>query len=285
MESVGLIAGMGQLPLRVAAEALERGHQVTAIAFTGFTDPQLEGVVSETHWLKLGQVEKAIAVLKSRGIQRVVMAGKIEKSNMMRLWNLRPDRRALRLIKSLEDWRDDTILAAIAEELLVEGIVVDDISVWASKLMAPIGVLTRKRPSDSQWKDIDFGRAMARGIGALDIGQTVVVKNAAVVAVEAIEGTDEAIRRAGELGIPDAVVVKMAKPQQDMRFDVPGIGPVTLESMMAARAGVLAIEAGKTMIADYERTISMADAQGIVIAGIPADGPVSRSGHAGPRTQ
>ena len=274
MKSVGLIAGMGQLPIQVAAEALERGHRVTAIAFPGFTDPGLEGVVTETHWLKLGQVEKVIAVLKSRGIQRVVMAGKIDKSNLMRLWNVRPDRRALRIIRSLVDWRDDTILAAIAAELLTEGIVVDEISVWASKLMAPPGVLTRKRPSESQWKDIDFGRSMAQGIGALDIGQTVVVKNAAVIAVEAIEGTDKAIRRAGDLGITDTVVVKMAKPQQDMRFDVPGIGPVTLESMMASRARVLAVEAGKTMITDHERTLAMADKAGIVIVGIPPDGPL-----------
>lgn len=277
MKSIGLIAGMGQLPIQVATEAVERGHRVTAIAFPGFTDPGLDRVVSETHWLKLGQVEKAISVLKSHGIQRVVMAGKIDKGNMMRLWHVRPDRRALRIIRSLEDWRDDTILAAIAAELLAEGIVVDEISIWASKLMAPAGVLTRRRPSESQWRDIDFGRSMARGIGALDIGQTVVVKNAAVVAVEAIEGTDKAIRRAGELGIPDAVVVKMAKPQQDMRFDVPGIGPVTLESMMTARACVLAIEAGKTMITDHERTIRMADEAGIVIAGIPPEGPVDQA--------
>lgn len=276
MKSVGLIAGMGQLPLHVAQEAVERGHRVTAIAFPGFTDPLLEGLAAETHWLRLGQIEKAIALLKSRGIDRVVMAGKIEKSNLMRLWNLRPDRRALKVIRGLEDWRDDTILAAIADELMRDGIVVDDISLWASKLMAPLGWLTSKRPSESQWRDIAFGRSMAQGIGALDIGQTVVVKNSAVVAVEAIEGTDKAIRRAGDLDIPDTVVVKMAKPQQDMRFDVPGIGPVTVESMIAARAAVLAIEAGKTMISDFDHTTGIANDAGIIVVGIPPQGPVNQ---------
>jgi DUF1009 family protein len=138
----------------------------------------------------------------------------------------RPSR--LRIIRSLDDWRDDTLLAALAAELLKDGIVVEEITSWAMKLMAPLGVLTKKSPNEKQWKDILFGRKMAQGVGALDIGQTVVVKNAAVISVEAIEGTDKAIRRAGELGFPNGVVVKMAKPEQDMRFDVPGVGSSTI---------------------------------------------------------
>lgn len=271
---MGIIAGAGNLPLHVADEAVARGYTVVAIAFPGFTDPALERLVSEIFWLKLGQLQKAIAVLKSRDIERVVMAGKIEKSNLLRLWHLRPDRRALNLVRALVDWRDDTVLEAIAKELHKDGIVVDEITSWASRLMAPAGIMTKKIPSVQQWKDIEFGRRMAQGVGGLDIGQTVVVKNGAVLVVEALEGTDRAIRRVEQLGIPNGVVVKMAKPMQDMRFDVPGVGPTTIESMMVAKAAVLAVEAGKTMITDCEDMLHMADRAKISVVGITPDGPV-----------
>jgi len=274
VEKVGIIAGAGYLPLHMADEALDRGYQVVAIAFSGFTDPAMESRIKEVFWLRLGQVEKVISILKSHDIHRVIMAGKIEKSNLMRFWNLRPDRRAIRLLRQMRDWRDDTILATVAEELLKEDIVVDEITFWAGKLMARSGVMTRKAPNDSQWKDIEFGRDMAQGIGGLDIGQTVVVRSGAVIAVEAIEGTDRAIRRAGELGIPETVVVKMAKPNQDMRFDVPGVGPSTIDSMIDAKAAVLAVESGKTMITNYEEMISRANRARISVVGIPPAGPV-----------
>jgi UDP-2,3-diacylglucosamine hydrolase len=274
LHCVGIIAGTGVLPLHVATEAVERGLQVVAIGFQGITDPVLEPLANEIFWLKLGQLEKAISIFKSRGISQIVMAGKIEKSQLLRPWNLRPDRRSLRMIGSLEDWRDDTLLAAIAAEFLKDGIVVDEITSWAAKLMAPAGVLTKKGPAGKQWNDIEFGRAMARGIGDLDIGQTVVIKSAAVIAVEAIEGTDKAILRAGYLNIADCVVVKMAKPRQDMRFDVPGVGPSTIDSMIQAKAKVLAIEAGKTMITDFPEMIGKADSAKIAVVGIPAEGPV-----------
>ncbi len=276
-DAVGIIAGTGAIPLLVAAEAGSRGHRTLAIAFSGFTDPAMETLAHETVWLKLGQIDKAISHLKQRGVSRVVMVGKIEKMNLLRPWNLSLDRRALRIIRSLVDWRDDTILEAIAVELAKDGIVVEEITDWAQGLMARPGVLTTKTPTEQQLKDIEFGRIMARGIGALDIGQTVVVKNAAVIVVEAIEGTDRAIRRAGELGVSDAVVVKMAKPAQDMRFDVPGVGPSTIDSMVAAKAAVLAVEAGKTMISDWSAMIQAADKHKIVVIGIAPDGPVSLS--------
>jgi UDP-2,3-diacylglucosamine hydrolase len=275
LHNLGLIAGTGDLPLYVADEAVSRGFHVVAIAFRGFTNPALERVAKETFWLKLGQLEKAISIFKAHGVDRIVMAGKIEKSNLLRPWNLRLDRRALRLIRSLRDWRDDTVLAGIAEEFRKDGIIIDEITPWAGKLMAPLGVLTKHVPNEKQWQDIKFGRTMAQGIGALDIGQTVLVKNAAVIVVEAIEGTDKAILRAGELGIRNAIVVKMAKPQQDMRFDVPGIGPSTVDSMITARAKVLAVEAGKTMITDFSETVRRADKAKISVVGIPVDGPVA----------
>lgn len=275
VKKVGIIAGTGELPLLVAKEAGGRGYEVVAIAFPGFTDRALQDIVPATFWVKLGQLDKAIEVLLSHGIDRVVMAGKIDKGNLIRMWNLRPDRRALRVLRGLADWRDDTLLAAIADELLKDGIVVEEITSWASQLMAPPGILTKRRPTEDQWKDIAFGRMMAQGIGALDIGQTVVVKNAAVVVVEAIEGTDKAIRRAGELGIPHGVVVKMAKPSQDMRFDVPGVGPSTLDSMIEAKAGVLAVEAGKTLVTNYAETVRRADRARISIVGIPPEGDLA----------
>lgn len=275
---LGILAGTGKLPILIGARAAEQGHQVFAIAFRGFTDPAIEQVAQETVWIRLGQVQKAITALNEHGIERVVMAGKIEKINLMRPWNLRLDFRGLRLLRSFKDWRDDTVLAAIADELLTEGIVVDEQTTWADKLMAPLGVLTNRSPTAREWNDIAFGREMAKGIGLLDIGQTVVVKNSAVIVVEAIEGTDKAIRRASDLGVRDAVVVKMAKPQQDMRFDVPGIGPSTIESMTAALARVLAIEAGKTMVADFAEAMSQANRAGISVVGIPPEGPVDPRG-------
>jgi DUF1009 family protein len=274
VERIGIIAGSGDLPLRVAEEALDRGCQVVAVAFPGFTNPDLEARVSETLWVKLGQLDKIISAFKNRGIGRVVLAGKIEKSNLMRPWNVRPDLRALKVLRSLKDRRDDTILAAIAEEFHRDGIEVDEITSWATRLMARRGVLTKREPTGPELRDIEFGRRMALGIGALDIGQTVLVKNSAVIAVEAIEGTDRAIRRTGDLGIRNAVVVKMAKPDQDMRFDVPGVGPSTVESMVAVKARVLAVEAGRTMVVHAAEMIRKAEKANICVVGIPAEGPV-----------
>ena len=274
VEPVGIVAGSGGLPLHVAAQAVRRGHRVLAIAFPGITDSEIERHVPDVLWLKPGQLQKAITGLKSAGINRVVMAGKIEKLNLMRPWKLGLDLRAIKMIRSLGNWADDTVLAAIAGELLKDGILVEEITDWADDLLAPPGVLTRREPSAQQWEDVEFGRTMARGIGELDIGQTVVVKNRAVIVVEAIDGTDRAIRRAADLDIRDTVVVKMAKPKQDMRFDVPGVGPSTIESMIAAHAKVLAVEVGKTMIADREQTLRKAEKARISVVGIPADGPV-----------
>ena len=274
MTKIGVIAGSGDLPLKVVNEASERGFQPSVLAFDGFTNPRIAQITDNVHWLKLGQLDRAIKLLKQLEINRVVMAGKIDKSNLLRLWRLRPDRRALKVIKRMTDWRDDTVLGAIADELAAEGITIDSISIWATKLMAAQGVLSKKTPTQHQMEDIYFGREMARAIGALDIGQTVVVKNRAVLVVEAIEGTDKAILRAGELNIPNSVVVKMAKPNQDMRFDVPGVGPSTIRSMITAEAKVLAIEVGKTMIADPEETILIADRAKISVVGIPSSGTI-----------
>jgi DUF1009 family protein len=273
MSVIGLIAGSGELPIHVGIEAVRRGFSVVAIAFNGFTNPQIETIGGVVCWLRLGQVNRVIESLKSNGVSRVVMAGKIEKSNLLNLLRLRPDRRALKIIMSLPDWRDDTILGAIASELHGEGLIIEEITEWAPTLMAPLGVLTMRKPNENQIKDILFGRKMAQGIGGLDIGQTVVVKNTSVIAVEAIEGTDKVIRRSAELAT-GSVVVKMAKPNQDMRFDVPGIGPSTIESMVQAKALVIAVEAMKTLTPKREEMIDLANSKGIVVIGIPPAGDI-----------
>lgn len=273
MSTIGIIAGSGELPAHVGSEALERGFSVVAIAFEGFTSPSIDKAATSVCWMKLGQVNKAIEALKTNGVSRVVMAGKIEKSNLLNLLRLRPDRRALKIIRSLTDWRDDTILGAIASELLKEGLIIDEITGWAQKLMAPLGVLTKRKPNPDQIKDILFGRRMAQGIGGLDIGQTVVVKNTSVIAVEAIEGTDRVIRRSADLA-SGCVVVKMAKPNQDMRFDVPGIGPSTIESMIEAKAVVIAVESFKTLTPRRQEMLDLANSNGIVIVGIPPQGDI-----------
>jgi DUF1009 family protein len=273
-DAIAVIAGSGALPLHVAAKAVTRGFHPLIIAFPGFTDCRIESVGGETVWMKPGQLQKAVSLLKDREVSRVVMAGKLEKSILMRPWRLGLDRRALKMLRALRDWRDDTILEAIAEEFRKDGILVEEITDWASDLMAPLGVIGKRSPSEKERRDIEFGRQMAQGIGALDIGQTVVVKNAAVIVVEAIEGTDRAVRRTADLGISGCVVVKMAKPNQDMRFDVPGVGPVTIDSMIAAKAEVLAVEAGKTMISDYAEMIRKADRAGICVIGVPPSGPI-----------
>ncbi|MFH0822958.1 MAG: UDP-2,3-diacylglucosamine diphosphatase LpxI [Pseudomonadota bacterium] len=274
LEPLGIIAGTGTLPAHVAIQALERGHRVVVIALVGFTDKGIEKIAHETVWMKLGQLQRAVDTLKANGVTRVVMVGKIEKANLMRPWNIGLDLRGFRMLRNLTDWRDDTVLAGIANELLRDGIVIDEITGWAGSLMAPMGVITRRPPDKREWTDVEFGREMAKGIGKLDIGQTVLVKNAAVIVVEAIEGTDRAIRRAGDLGITGAVVVKMAKPQQDMRFDVPGVGSPTIEAMLAAKATVLAVEAGRTMITDYDDMKALADRSKISVVGIPPEGPI-----------
>lgn len=274
MSVIGLIAGSGELPIHVGIEAARRGFSVVAIAFNGFTNPQIETIAGVVCWLRLGQVNRVIESLKNNGVSRVVMAGKIEKSNLLNLLRLRPDRRALKIIRSLPDWRDDTILGAIASELHGEGLIIEEITEWAPTLMAPLGVLTRRKPNENQIRDILFGRKMAQGIGGLDIGQTVVVKNTSVIAVEAIEGTDRVIRRSAELAT-GSVVVKMAKPKQDMRFDVPGIGPSTIESMVQAKALVIAVEAMKTLTPKRAEMLDLANSKGIVVMGIPPAGDIS----------
>ena len=266
MKRLGLIAGMGDLPIAVAAEARAQGYEVLAIALEPLADKSLASHVDEVRWVNVGKLGKMIDSLKDYGVQEAVMAGKVSKTLLYKS-KITPDLRAVRLLFSLKDRKDDSILLALAKELEGEGIALLDITRFTSKLLTPEGVLTKTRPTGEQWKDIEFGWKIAKEIGRLDIGQTVVVKNQAVMAVEAIEGTDEAIRRGGILADKGAVVVKVSKPNQDMRFDVPAVGLKTLETMVEAGARVLTVEAQKSIIMHKEKLIEEAKKAKITIVG------------------
>jgi DUF1009 family protein len=264
---LGLIAGQGALPLELARAARSRGRRLVAIAFHGQTDPALERE-AEVSWLYPGEVGRALATLRRAGVSQVLLAGKVPKAGLAAdPAALRPDAEALRLLAALRDRSDDSILRALADFLAGQGIELLPQAELAPELFAGPGVLGRVRPSAAQRADAAYGFPIARAIGGLDVGQTLVVKDRAVLAVEAIEGTDAAIRRAGAIAA-GACVVKVAKPRQDPRFDVPAIGPATLEAMREARAGCLAFEAGRTLLLERGRLVEQADAAGIALFGI-----------------
>lgn len=262
---IGLIAGDGRFPIIFADNVRRLGFTVSAIAHLGTTLPELESYVEHIHWLKIGQFGKALAALKQDGVGQAVMLGGIKKTNVFT--TLRPDLRALAIFSRLKHWKDDAILRAVAGELEREGIEILDSTFGLQNILADEGYLTLKKPSKKEEEDIQFGWETLATLGQLDIGQCVVVKNQVIVAVEAVEGTDEAITRGGKLGGMGAVVVKRTKPHQDLRFDLPAIGPQTIRTMVAVQASVLAIEAGRTVILDREEVLSHAKEAGISIIG------------------
>ena len=266
MKKLGLIAGKGELPMAVADEAKMQGYTVIAVGLEPLADKALSSHVDEIQWVNVGKFGKIIDAMKKSDIREAVMAGKVSKTLLYKS-KITPDLKAVKLLLSLNDRRDDSVLLAITEELAREGVMLLDISRFCSALLAPNGVLTKDAPSDENWKDISFGWKIAKEMGRLDIGQTVVVKNKAVMAVEAIEGTDEAIKRGGILAGKDAVVVKVSKPNQDMRFDVPTIGLDTLKAMKTVHARVLAVEANKCIVLNRDKIKNEAKTAGISIVG------------------
>jgi DUF1009 family protein len=266
---LGLIAGQGELPRVVSAEASKKGYTVIGISLKPPADDSLKNYVDDFYHVRIGQFGRLITLLKKKSVSDIVLAGKVPKNLLYKNKRyLVPDGRALRLLFSLKDRSDDTIMTAIVNELEDEGFRIHNTTSFTKDLLCPERVLTRRKPSKSELQDIQFGWKMAKKMGQLDIGQTVVVKDLAVMAVEAIEGTDEAILRGGHLAESGAVVLKVSKPRQDMRFDVPVVGRGTLRSMKKAKAGVLAIEANKTIIVDIEKFIEAADEAGIAVAGV-----------------
>lgn len=266
---IGLIAGNGRFPIIFADNARKLGWHVSAVAHEGETEPELERHVDRIQWIKIGQLNKLIKAFKDDGVERAVMLGGIKKTHVFS--TVRPDFRTLALAARVALWKDDDILRELAAELEREGITICESTFGLQGILMEEGPLTSRQPSKKEWEDIRYGWEVAYDIGRLDIGQCVVIKDRVVVAVEAVEGTDGAIRRGGELAKDGAVVVKRCKPQQDLRFDLPAIGPRTIEVMASVKAAVLAVEAGRTVVLDREIVIQKAETYGMAVLGVKAD--------------
>jgi DUF1009 family protein len=276
---VGLLAGSGRFPLTFAQKARALGLPVVCVGLRGEASPELAGHVHRFFWSGPARMGRMIRLFKREGVRRLVMAGKVGKANLLhqpwRILALLPDRRTIWwwYFRRRRDNRDDTLLLGLIEEFAREGLVFDSALNLCPELLVSPGVLTRRQPTPREEADIAFGWEMAKEMGRLDVGQSVAVKERAVLAVEAIEGTDRAILRAGELCRAGGfVVVKVAKPQQDMRFDVPTVGTATVETLHRAGGRVLAIEAGKTIVLDQNDTIALADRYGLTIVALSPDG-------------
>ena len=274
---IGLLAGAGHFPIYFAEAARAAGHSVYALGVAGMASEELSNVCDSFRFAPLARLGKAIRLFRRAGVKRIVMAGKIEKTVLFhpfRWIRLMPDWRTLHMWfrYASKNRKDDTILLAVIREFERDNLVFDSALKYCPELLVKHGFLTQKKPSSLQWKDIQFGWELAREMGRLDIGQTVVVNDAAVIAVEAIEGTDRCIRRAGELCRRGGfTVVKVAKPRQDMRFDVPTIGVDTIKNMHEAGGRVLAIESGMTIILNPEEVADVADRFGIAVVSVNAE--------------
>lgn len=271
METIGLIAGNGSFPVLFARTARREGVRVVAVAHRGETEAEIDNWVDSVTWVKVGQLDTIIRTFHAHGVRRAVMAGGIRKASFLE--DFAPDERGKRFLERLPSWGDDALLRGVASELEREGIRVVESTVFLSSILTPDGLLTGTEPSPAQWQDVHFGMEVAKAIGHWDIGQTVVVKSGIVLAVEALEGTDAALRRGGELGGGGAVAVKVSKPGQDLRFDVPAIGPNTVAVCRAAGIALLALEAGKTLLLERAALLDAADKAGLTIVGRRRDGP------------
>jgi len=272
LKPLGLIAGTGELPKAIASEAKKMGYRVIIIALKPLTDESLKPFADHFCEVNVGHLGGLIKVLKKFAIKEVVMAGKVTKEILYKSrGDIVPDLRAMKLLFSLKDRSDDSIMLGITRELEKEGMKILKTTAFTKDLLTPKGELTSRSPSKDEWKDIKFGWKIAKEIGKLDIGQTVVVKDMAVMSVEALEGTDETILRGGRLAEDGAVVIKVSKPEQDMRFDVPVVGIDTLHVMNKVHASILALEAERSIIIDREKFIQEADNLDIVVVGIKSD--------------
>lgn len=265
-EAIGLIAGSGSFPLRWAESARRAGHRVIAVAHHDETDPAIERVADEVVWVHLAQFGKMIGAFRKAGVSRAAMAGGITK---VRIWGgVRPDLLALKHAGKIKSFNDDDLLRTIAAIFEEEGVAIVDSTGFCPDLLAREGAYGKRKPADPSLADIELGLRVAREIGRLDVGQTVCVKGLSVVAVEAVEGTDACIRRAAGLAGAGLAVVKVAKPQQDMRFDVPCVGPQTVALLAEVEAAVLAIEAGRTLVLDEADLVARADRGRVAVIGV-----------------
>jgi DUF1009 family protein len=268
---IGLIAGNGRFPFLVLQGARSLGHDVTVVGVKEEAFPDLETAAREAgsafHWVSLGHLGKCIKILKAAGVTRAVMAGQVKHVKIFS--GIVPDLTLLSVLTRLKARNTDALISAVADVMADSGIELIDSTAFLEPLLAREGILTDRSPSDEELQDFAFGYRMADAIAALDIGQTIAVKHKAVVAVEAMEGTDEVIGRAGFLAGPGVRIVKVAKPNQDMRFDVPVIGIATIQAMRVAGAAALSIDAGRTLVLDGEHVFKSANEAGITIVGRP----------------
>ncbi|MBQ27477.1 MAG: hypothetical protein CMH81_04970 [Nitrospiraceae bacterium] len=267
MTKIGLIAGNGQFPRLFAKNARRLGYSVSAVAHTEETDPNLEEVVDHIHWVKLGQLGRLIKALKDDGITKAVMIGGVKKTHFFS--KIRPDMRGLALLRRVGGREDDLLLRAIAEELATEGIEIIEQTFGLTEVLADEGVLTARKPKAAEKADIDYGWDIVKEIGRMDIGQCVVVKDNVIVAVETVEGTDITIERGGRFAKAGASVIKRSKLQQDLRFDLPTVGPQTVKVMKEVGATALALEAGKCVMLEKSVMLSVANKAGITVVGLP----------------
>jgi DUF1009 family protein len=269
MSRIGLIAGNGRFPFLVLQGARSLGSDVTIVAIKEEAFPELERAArdasADLHWVSLGHLGTCIKILKTAGISRAVMAGQVKHVKIFS--GILPDRALLSVLTRLKARNTDALISAVADVMRGEGIELMDSTTFLQPLLARPGTLTERAPNEEEHEDFAFGYRIADAIAALDIGQTIAVKHKAVVAVEAMEGTDEVIGRAGQLAGPGVRVVKVAKPNQDMRFDVPVIGMATIQAMRIAAASALSVDAERTLVLDGDRVFAAANEAGIAIVG------------------
>jgi DUF1009 family protein len=263
---LGLIAGNGRFPFLVADAARRQGRRVVAVAIREETFPDLAGSVDAMHWVSLGQLGRCIEALKAEGVREAVMAGQVKHKQIFS--DVVPDLKMMGLLARLAVKNTDSLIGAVADVLSREGIRLLPSTELLKEHMATPGAMTRRKPSKEERQDIDYGRQVARTLAGMDLGQTVVIKHRAAVALEAMEGTDEVIRRAARLAGPGTTVVKVAKPRQDMRFDVPVVGAGTLDVMREAGSRVLALEAGRTLLLEKAAFLDAAEDAGIAVWGM-----------------
>jgi DUF1009 family protein len=271
MSTIGLIAGNGRFPFLVLQGARSLGHDVTIVAIKEEAFPELEASAREAnarlHWVSLGHLGTCIKILRAAGVSRAVMAGQVKHVKIFS--GILPDRALLSVLTRLKARNTDALISAVADVMRGEGIELMDSTTFLQPLLARPGTLTERMPSEQEHEDFVFGYRIADAIAGLDIGQTIAVKHKAVVAVEAMEGTDEVIARAGHLAGPGVVIIKVAKPNQDMRFDVPVIGIATVQAMRVAGASALSVDAERTLVLDGDHVFRSANEAGIAIVGRP----------------
>lgn len=267
MKKIGLIAGNRKFPLLFAASAKKQGCKIIAIAIKGDTSLKLKKFVDKIYWLKLSEFHKMFDIFKAEAVESVVMAGQISPRRLFSK-EVRNSPELSQILDALKDKKADTLFGAVAKRLEAAGLTLLDSTTFIEEYLPKKGTLTKQEPDFNTWEDIYFGLNLAKAVASLDIGQTVAVKSKTIVAVEAFEGTDNLIRRSGKIGRGQVVIVKVSKPKQDMRFDIPVIGLNTIKNLVRAKCSCLAFEAGKTLFIDQEASIQLAGKKGLCIVAV-----------------